>query len=80
MSSNNKNTNAQQPEQIRTEDFIKKQYIERTLDENGNPKYKLCNYGFVPTNVNDPRYDPMKGFNQKIVNLLTSLSEDNEES
>jgi hypothetical protein len=76
MSSTNEN---KQPEQILTTTPADKQYIETTMDGNGKEQYRLCNYGFVPNDANDRRYCTVKGFNQKILDLLASLAEDDEE-
>lgn len=79
MSSTNEDT---PPKQIEgTQEFQDVQYLEKTINENGEEKYKLCNNGFIPEDIKDPRYCLVKGFNQKIFNLLASLAEplENEE-
>lgn len=51
------------------------QYIERRINDDGNEEIRMCELGFIPTDVNEPRYSTLRHFTIQLVSeiLLENL-------
>lgn len=52
------------------------QYIERRINDDGNEEIRMCELGFIPTDVNESRYSTLRHFTIQLVSeiLLENLT------